>query len=310
MSIERTALGGGQSRKFTGMAGVDADARLLADPSVLRARFADPSFTPAVSPLVAGELHRLANLPRVQRTDVVALFERDQLLAGRLIGDTAGGMRPTPRTPTDVLKEPGLTELHRRIAHLSQRVRVRRTGPFDALFDSVANHNAAVGRIARLIALQTSIPAPYAWLCGLLHDAGITAFLSMIAERGAQLPLEPEALMSILDGRHESAIAELVASWRLPADLGLAVSRHHNPFMDGYAHPMAIILCIADRLAAVHGHPVRPGLGATGGMDGTSSEMVDRARRALGLPDAVWHSVQREAPAALVGLGQDVSRTS
>jgi hypothetical protein len=52
---------------------------------------------------------------------------------------------------------------------------------------------------------------------------------------------------------HERTAQRLAEQWKLPPEVTLILSHHHDFVIDGYPHPLGAVVCLADGLATEHG---------------------------------------------------------
>lgn len=301
----------GQAAKHAGYgmgsANTDRSSLRLADPDAVlaevEARFTDPDYMPPVRPEVAEVLARLATMPGVSREDVAALFEADPLLAGRLIRvATEAGSRPI-RTFKELWSGTGTIAIHRIIVRVHRKTRILRNDDYARVLGQVASHSAATARLARLVARSTPFPEDHAWFCGVVHDAGLAAGLSVLSDvPGGDAPELDQALL-VLDEVHDRCSWTLSRLWMLPPDVRLVVASHHNPFRSGTVHPVAALICIADALAASFGYPAWTSSGLSQRADNSGAARLSACRAELGITDSAWTRIQASAEQEMARLG-------
>jgi len=282
-----------------GSARTDSASLKLSDPSDLlsriETRFRDPDYMPPVRPEVAEILARLATMPGVGREDVTQLFEMDPLLAGRVIRvviETGG--KPI-RSFKDLWSSSGTLAIHQILVRLHRKTRILRNEDYARVIGEVAAHCAATARLARLVARDTPFPEDYAWLCGILHDVGLSAGLSMLSDARPEDVPELDQVLGILDDVHDRATFSLARLWQLPPDVRLVLAGHHDPFRGGTAHPVAAVICIADWMAASYGWPAWSSRGLSGRGDDSGSPKVAACRIELGMTPASWALLEAKA---------------
>ena len=287
-----------------GKAKTDSVSLRLADPDTVleqvQLRFADPDYMPPVRPEVAATLARLASMPGVDRAELTALFEADPLLAGRLLQVAAKEGGKPIRSFKELWSGTGTLGVHRIIVRVHRKTRILRNAEYARVLGQVASHSAATAHIARMIARNTPFPADHAGLCGILHDAGLAAGLSVLSDnRGAEAPALDQVLL-VLDDVHDRASWALAKLWDLPPDVRLVVASHHDPFRTGTAHPLAALLCLADGLAAALGRPAWTSAGLAQRGDHSGAGKLAACRAEVGLTEEAWQSIQRRAQQDLV----------
>jgi len=156
--------------------------------------------------------------------------------------------------------------------------------------DALRRHSVATAHITRIVCRQTALDGDYAFVCGLLHDAGVLAALSVFAQASA-----PPSLVEIwaaVEAVHAEAGATVARHWRLPMDVAYVLQFHHLDEARAGLHPMAAAVCVADRLAVQ--------LGFAYGDD--DMRALPRASHVLGLTPAVIKLIRRQAEAVLDGV--------
>ena len=109
--------------------------------------------------------------------------------------------------------------------------------------------------------------------------------------------------------------------WEFPADLLYGIAGHHDVEIEGYPHPLAAAVCLADHLASELGVGLIPEaeekadteeeaalaavLTTHGGVDRSSPVALDRAREALSVTPESWALIEREAESRLAELAAD-----
>ncbi|HEU4617247.1 MAG TPA: HDOD domain-containing protein [Gammaproteobacteria bacterium] len=183
-------------------------------------------------------------------------------------------------------------------------------------------HSLAVGAGAKLAAAAARrVPADTAFLAGLLHDVGFMLELRLDAARLARLTTSldggerradgdsredragdsgedgatraPHALLAeeaAFGATHEDFGRGLCERWGLPADIALAVGRHHVASANEDASDLACAVHIADVVAA------RLALGFAA--DAPDPELHNAALERLGLTASALEDIERAVPDA------------
>jgi HD-like signal output (HDOD) protein len=147
-------------------------------------------------------------------------------------------------------------------------------------------HNLFVAHAARMIATRASVIADEAFLCGLLHDVGMSATLSALADTGKPMP-PLGTLLEAVDTIHEDTGGTVAALWQLSPDIVSVIKQHHrfNPHVSGIPLLTAVI-CVAEQLANEVGHGIAdasPGSAAERSLDRQAEATHEQAVRRLGL---------------------------
>jgi putative nucleotidyltransferase with HDIG domain len=219
----------------------------------LEATFRSPDYRPPMIPAVALRLIELTRDPRVSFANVRRVLEEDALLTAAVLrrAQSAFYARGGPVASLEAaLTRLGLTKLTELFLFEATQARVFRAPGYDEPMAQLRHHSTAVAFLAQEVSRRVGLPDDYAFLCGLLHDAGIATSLLVVAEsaRGKEAPPFALAIPAVLEV-HERACAVLSTAWQLPPDVALVISHHHHPTLEGRVHPFAAAVCVADWLA-------------------------------------------------------------
>jgi hypothetical protein len=112
----------------------------------------------------------------------------------------------------------------------------------------------------------------------------------------------------------------MAAHWTLPPDIRFALSAHHQVLIQGYAHPLAATVAIANELATELGAGVipKPNDSAEGAsrddrdclrahteVDRSSAATLAQAREALRIEESTFALIREEARRAIAALADD-----
>jgi HD-like signal output (HDOD) protein len=217
---------------------------------------------PPLLPAVTVELMALAGRPEVEVDEVVKLLEKDTLLAGRVL-QIARSPLDAPAMELRSLKAAivrlGLNAIRIIVMEVSMSTRVFKAPVYADALAHIQVHSKAVAYLARLVARQTFIDPEFAFLCGLLHDVGLSVSLVTMADPVVnQPPPALETLCPALDVLHETVAGLMADHWKLPAQLKLVIEWHHGLTSGGLENPVAAIVTLADELAVSHGRGPQP----------------------------------------------------
>ena len=84
----------------------------------------------------------------------------------------------------------------------------------------------------------------------MLHDVGIAGTLLALSDTKGKRKTPPD-LISIwpaVDRVHQRAGELMAKHWELPADIGFAISAHHQVMIAGHAHPLAATVSVVSAL--------------------------------------------------------------
>jgi HD-like signal output (HDOD) protein len=262
--------------------------------------FASPSYTPPLLPAVAVEVHNLAHKPNVDIARVVSVLEKDPLLAGRVLKVSQSALyarRDPPKSLSEAVVHIGMRELSNVLWEVAFTMRVLRVARYAAVTEAVVQHSSRCARLTRLVCSSAGVKSDYGFLCGLLHDVGITASLGVLAEHAdaSKGPLAghkviPDALIGhTLRRCHEEATRAVVRLWKLPDEVLSVVGHHHS--VQGEISPVLAGLIVAEGLAA----SLDDGAWMAGGVESADPILLGRAQAALKISDENMTVLREEA---------------
>jgi len=252
----------------------------------LRQTLASPSYKPPLLPSIALELMKMTRQPGVSVAEVRKLLERDALLAGKVVqlAQSALYSRGSPvRSLHEAISLLGLRTLGDLFLQTVLSMRVFRADGYDQPMAMLMQHSMVTAHIARIACRMTAMPDEYAFMCGLLHDAGMAAGLLIFAEqsaarssregprsmregprssaqnsrpsppRGSSEPPSFGELAVALHAVHEEASAILAEAWKLNPDIRIVIGSHHHFRAGGRVHPLAAVVCVSDWIASEAG---------------------------------------------------------
>jgi HD-like signal output (HDOD) protein len=244
----------------------------------LRRTLVSPEYKPPLLPSIALELMKLTRQPGVSVAEVRKLLERDALLAAKVLqlAQSALYSRGAPvRSLHDAISLLGLRTLGDLFLQTVLSMRVFRAEGYDQPMAMLMQHSMVTAHIARSACRMTSMPDEYAFMCGLLHDAGLAAGLLIFAEskasrasregprssaqnsrpapRRASEPPSFSELAVALHAVHEEASAILAEAWKLNPDIRIVIGSHHHLRASGRVHPLAAVVCVSDWIASEAG---------------------------------------------------------
>ena len=153
--------------------------------SHLRQTLISPSYKPPLLPSIALELMKLTRQQDVSLVEVRNLLERDTLLAAKVLqlAQSALYSRGTPvRSLHEAISRLGLRTLGDLFLQTVLSMRVFRADGYDAPMAALMRHSTVTAHVARIACRMTALPDEYAFMCGLLHDAGMAAGLLIFAD--------------------------------------------------------------------------------------------------------------------------------
>jgi putative nucleotidyltransferase with HDIG domain len=276
----------------------------------LQRTFASPGYQPPMLPEVALEVMQLSQRPDVRFEEVVALLQKDAVLAGRVLA-IAQSSAYAARSPIQTLHQAsvrlGLKTMRDVVLEAAMHLKVFRVPGYEAAMERLARHSAAVAHVMRAVCRRTSVEAEHAFLCGLLHDVGFAASLLALSADPAWRSASFEELAPVLDEVHEEASGVLARLWKLPENIQQMVATHHEPSPGGRAQLVNASLIVAEQLCWEAGaglEPPPPEASAfsmetpeppTDGVDVNWSGLVEEARKVLRMDDLTLAAARAEA---------------
>lgn len=243
----------------------DDDGEPLSDQQLwdaLTRTFQSPRYQPPMLPQVATDLLALSSRADVEIEQLVHLLETDSLLAGRVLklcNSPLYGAASPIRTLKAAVVRMGLAELRDVVMEASLSFRVFKTTGYSEAVDRVRVHSTAVAHLARAITRFTSFEAEYAFLCGLLHDVGMSAALVALGDAPRGQKLRPVVdLWPALTALHETVGGSVATLWKLPPEIAMVLRLHHSLKVGDVVHPIAAIITLAESIAADAGFGLVP----------------------------------------------------
>ena len=223
--------------------------------------FRAPSYRPPVLPSVALELTELTRKTSVSYDEVVSVLQKDPLIVAGVLKVAQSPMYGG-RLPVQSLKEAiqrlGINTLRDIVWQVVTGMRLFRVKGYTAIMERVQAHSLFTAYMARLVAARAGVAGEHAFLCGLLHDVGISGTLIALSEAEKQLP-DVNDLLAAIDGMHDQAGSLMAKLWGLSAELAKVVQYHHQPSAEADRAPVLVaVLCVAEHFADVCGHGILP----------------------------------------------------
>lgn len=270
--------------------------------------FSNPSYRPPKLPAVATELLSLSQRPDVEFSAIESVLERDPMLAGDVFkvarSATFSGIRQMA-TLREALIRIGLGTMRDVVMQAAMNMRVFRGDSYRECMERLRIHSTGTAHLSRIVSHYTAIGEEQAFLCGLLHDAGIAGTLLVLGDvkKGQKAP-DLSGIWPAIHRAHARAGARMTELWKLPEEVGLVVGAHHDVRVDNYDHPMAATVCIAESLTEEIGMGLIPpgeperkrmGLEMHQGIDRTDPRTVARAVALLGLTEKQLELIRADA---------------
>jgi len=265
----------------------------------LRSIVLAPGYTPPRLPEEALELLRLTRQPDVGFDEVLAVLERDGMLAGQVLRTAQSpvyGGNSGIKSLQQALVRLGLHTLGDIFFATAMNQRVFRVRGYESKMASLRRHSLVTAQIARIISRYTRLFEDTAFLAGLLHDVGIAALVFAVTDGPHSRNLPPfEQMWPAIVRIHAETSGVLCQAWGLTADIVTAVRQHHSLTAGtqvSEVHALAAVVAMADDLAR------RLDAGAG---ESRASESV-AAMRVLGLAEHAVSKIEVEASAIVMRI--------
>ncbi|ANM29724.1 hypothetical protein ABI59_09250 [Acidobacteria bacterium Mor1] len=284
----------------------DADRMGLVDKAELTdkliATFESDSYQPPRLPAVAMELMTLSQNPDVEFKDIEKVLEQDAMLAGEILSIARsafyGGIGQITSLHQALVRL-GLAKLRQVVMQAAMSVRVFRSKAYGPYMDRVREHSRITAHAARIVSQYTPFEEEQAFLCGLLHDVGIAGILLILGDvKRGEKPPELAVLWPTIHDAHMRAGERMVKLWDLPVEIAMVVGAHHDVCIQGFDHPLAATICLAEDIVrrldrglvpTVNGEVVETkadwGMVGHGRIDQSTPQALERARTALGITE-------------------------
>ena len=303
-----------------GLAEIASDDDVLLDSGDLKKRmlgvFQAEGYQPPELPATAQRILAVSQRADVEIDEIVELLEADAMLAARVLrvaSSPAYAGAAKIESLSGAVMRLGLNTLRDLVLEVAMNLRVFKCDAYSGPMERLRIHSSATAHLSRLICRHTSIEAEYAFVCGLLHDVGISGILLALGEvpRGKKPP-DLSILWPVIDEAHAEAGALMAAHWELPDELLIPLEAHHRVEIEGYPHPLAAAVCLADDLARELGYGLVPddpekgdeGLSTHMHTDTSNSVVLDRARAALDINEQTWELIREQGSNRLAELAE------
>ncbi|HKU38968.1 MAG TPA: HDOD domain-containing protein [Polyangiales bacterium] len=234
---------------------IDTAAYELAKPEELQHTlltiFRAPSYRPPVLPSVAFELTELTRKSSISYDDVVSVLQKDPMIVAGVLKVAQSplyGGRPV-QSLKEAIQRLGINTLRDIVWQVVSGLRLFRAKGYTAIMERLQLHSMFTAYMARLIATRARVAAEHAFLCGLLHDVGISGTFIALAESEKQLPALG-TLLAAVDGMHDQAGVRMAKLWGLSPEIAKIIEQHHTLDADLDGAPALIaVICVAEYFA-------------------------------------------------------------
>jgi HD-like signal output (HDOD) protein len=199
----------------------------------------------------------------------------------------------------DAVVRLGRVNLMNCVMEVAVSAKIFRVKGYEEVMARLSVHSRATGHIAKIVSNYTWASDEFVFLCGLLHDVGLAGILIALGDvpRGRTVPELDLAMLRAVDSIHAEASAILCDLWGLPREISLVIGKHHELLVDGYPHPLASVVCLAEHIA--NSHALAWTGSSVSNVDRTSQRALVQAREVLKLDDKKWELIQEDAKALI-----------
>jgi len=225
---------------------------------LLSGMFESPDYKPPVLPSVALELAELTKKPNASYDEVVSVLQNDPLLVASVMkiaqSSLFGGRLQSLQNAVQRL---GINTLRDIVWQVAAGVRLFSVQSYAPIMQRLRMHSIFTAYAARMIATRAGLAAEHSFLCGLLHDMGITGTLLALGNSGPHSAPPLTTLLAAIDGVHEQAGASIGRLWQLAPEIVAAIEYHHRYHPDVPDVPvLSAVICVAENLAEAQGFGV------------------------------------------------------
>lgn len=219
--------------------------------------FQSPDYRPPVIPNVALDLAELTKKANASYEEVIAVLQNDPLIVASVMkiaqSSLYGGRLQSLQNAVQRL---GINTLRDIVWQVATGARLFNVQAYKPIMERLRAHSIYTAYAARMLASRTGLAAEHSFLCGLLHDMGISATLIALAEAGKKAPPLTTLLVAI-DGMHEQAGALIAKLWQLAPEIAAAIEWHHRYDPETREVPvLSAVICVAEHLAEQSGYGV------------------------------------------------------
>jgi putative nucleotidyltransferase with HDIG domain len=250
----------------------------------LLACFQSPDYRPPVLPAVAVELSELTRNEDASYDDVVAALQKDPLIVAgvlKVAQSSLYGGRGSLQSLKDAVQRLGINTLRDVVWQVVANMRLFHVRAYTGFMKRLQAHCMFMAHASRLVAMRAGIAAEHAFLCGLLHDVGISGTLIAAAESGGSLPAL-EFMLPAIQSTHEEAGVQIGTLWKLAPEIIAAIGQHHQYDPDRPGMPvLTAVLCVAESMADSFGYSIVDHAGGSLRGYGFDIQTADRRDAAL-----------------------------
>ncbi len=212
-------------------------------------------------PLVIIKLIATFREPYADMDDIARLLSQDPSLTAEVLKRCNSGFFRAEE-PTDDIFEAimrmGYYEVYQAAVTMFSRKTLSAKNPVGMMrAEELWQHSGATAALSRLVALEVNVDEGIAYTAGLLHDIGKMVLATAEGPKYAALMKQAGPHGNALNNAEQSAFgfghaavgARLLEKWKVPADILVPISRHHDLVITEPNAKLVAIVSLANVLA-------------------------------------------------------------
>lgn len=224
-------------------------------------RYIDKVSTLPISPTLVTQLLQVFREPDQEIDEVVRLISYEPALTAEILKRCNSSYFAGQEPAGDIFESVsrlGFYEVYQMVVALFGAGTKSLDGATEGLdVEKLWHHSVTTAVGASLLADEVGESKPVAFTAGLLHDIGKLVLASIERQRYAEILQRAEQEKGLLvqyereafGTDHSEVGGELMAHWKLPEEIVLAVQHHHDGIVGGGFNRLAIIVELADIIA-------------------------------------------------------------
>ena len=224
-------------------------------------KFASGKIVPPVMPQVVQELQAVVNQPNATADMLVAVIEKEPVVALRLISISNSpvyrGMKEI-RTIREAIPRLGLKETMNVVMAIANKSLYETKNPhYRLLMDKLWGHSIATAFGAKLISQHLKLrDVDTLFLMGLTHDIGKTFLLKAFSEEAALKSMDMKLVVANIQEAHLGISNIMLKRWGFDEAFIRAVSLHEKNEFDSAVSMDCLVINLANMLTRIIGYSI------------------------------------------------------
>lgn len=224
-------------------------------------KFASGKIVPPVMPQVVQELQAVVNQPNATADTLVAVIEKEPVVALRLISISNSpvyrGIKEI-RTIRDAIPRLGLKETMNVVMAIANKSLYETKNPhYRLLMDKLWGHSIATAFGAKLIGQHLKLSdVDTLFLMGLTHDVGKTFLLKAFSEEPALKGMDMKLVVANIQEAHLGISTIMLKRWGFDEGFIRAVSLHEKNEFDSAVSMDCLVVNLANMLTRIIGYSI------------------------------------------------------